>query len=284
MLSEPFMQRALLAALFLGPMCGLLGVFVTARRMSFFSDTVAHAALAGVAAGFLLGFEEPTVAVVAFCLAVALAMLWLKERTDLLNDTILALLLSSSVALGVVLLSLQRSRWAELDKYLFGDILSVGWSDVSLTAVVALGTGLVLFLQLNALVLVTAHEDLAHVSGLPVRRLNYAFVILLTLTVSLGVRLLGVILITSLVVLPAAAARNLARNLRQQILGSIALGGLGAAGGVLVSYPTNLPTGPTVTLSLAALFAVSLGVSLLRRRAVPPSAAPAPAPPPASPP
>ncbi|MFM7102081.1 MAG: metal ABC transporter permease, partial [Verrucomicrobiota bacterium] len=240
--------------------------------------------LAGVAAGFLLGFEEPTVAVVAFCLAVALAMLWLKERTDLLNDTILALLLSSSVALGVVLLSLQRSRWAELDKYLFGDILSVGWSDVSLTAVVALGTGLVLFLQLNALVLVTAHEDLAHVSGLPVRRLNYAFVILLTLTVSLGVRLLGVILITSLVVLPAAAARNLARNLRQQILGSIALGGLGAAGGVLVSYPTNLPTGPTVTLSLAALFAVSLGVSLLRRRAVPPSAAPAPAPPPASPP
>lgn len=279
MLSEPFMQRALLAALFLGPMCGLLGVFVTARRMSFFSDTVAHAALAGVAAGFLLGFEEPTVAVVAFCLVVALAMLWLKERTDLLNDTILALLLSASVALGVVLLSLQRSRWAELDKYLFGDILSVGWNDVGLTALVAIGTGLVLFLQLNALVLVTAHEDLAHVSGLPVRRLNYAFVILLTLTVSLGVRLLGVVLITSLVVLPAAAARNVARNLRQQILGSIALGGLGAAGGVLVSYPTNLPTGPTVTLTLAALFAVSLGVSLLRRR-VAPSPAPVPVLPP----
>jgi len=102
---EPFMQRALLAALVMGPLCGFMGVFVTARRMSFFSDTIAHAALAGVALGFWLGVKDPTLPMIIFSLAVALLILWLKERTVLLNDTIMALLLSGSVAFGMVVLS-----------------------------------------------------------------------------------------------------------------------------------------------------------------------------------
>src|SRR5947207_11045778 len=103
MFTEPFMQRAFLAALFLAPLCALLGVFVIARRMAFFSDTVSHSALAGVALGFWLGFAEPTVPMVGFSLLVAALMMWLKERTEVLSDTIMALLLSGPVALGGII-------------------------------------------------------------------------------------------------------------------------------------------------------------------------------------
>jgi zinc transport system permease protein len=123
---------------------------------------------------------------------------------------------------------------------------------------VLIGVGSVLFWQLNALALLTAHADLAHVSGIPVRWLNYGFVALLTVTVALSIRLLGIILVTSLVVIPPAAARNLARSLRQQILLSLLLGLVGAGGGVALSYPLNLPSGPCITLTLAGLFVLSL--------------------------
>jgi ABC-type Mn2+/Zn2+ transport system permease subunit len=265
MFTELIMQRALLAAMLLGPACGLIGVFVTARRMSFFSDTVAHAALAGVAAGFMLGLPDPTIPLLVVCTLVAAAMLWLKERTELLTDTIMALLLSASVALGVVLLSLQRSRWAELDRYLFGDIVSVGWQDVAWCAVVAAVVTSSIFLNLNSLTLITANEDLAQVTGVKVRRNNYAFVLLLTVTVALSIRLLGVVLVTSLVVIPAASARNLAANLRQQLVISLLIGLLGAVGGVVLSYPLNIPSGPTVTLTLALLFIATLALSRFRR-------------------
>jgi len=264
---EPFMLRALLAALLLGPLCGFIGVFVTARRMSFFSDTVAHAALAGVALGFWFGLADPTVPMVLFSLLIAGLILWLRERTDLLNDTIMALLLSGSVALGMVILSLLKGFRGELDRYLFGDILSVGWADVGLALGALVVVGSVLILRLNALALMTAHTDLAHVSGVPVRGLNYAFVALLTLTVALSIRLLGIILVTSLVVIPPAASRNLARSLRQQLLLSLSLGILGAGGGVALSYPLNLPSGPCITLTLAVLFIVSLAASRARRPA-----------------
>ena len=266
-LAEPFMQRALLVALALGPICGFLGVFVTARRMAFFSDTISHAALTGVAAGFLAGFEEPTIPVLLYCSLVAVAMLWLREKTQLLNDTIMAVLLSSSVAGGVVLLSLQRNRWAELDKFLLGDILSVNWTDVGVAWGVACFVAGVLLWKLTPLVLLTTHEDLAHVGGIRVRAMNYGFVILLTVAVSLSIRALGILLVTSLIVLPPAIARSLSHNLRQHIMLSFIVGVVGAGGGVLSSYPLNLPTGPTITLTLSLLFVLSLVVRRLRRDA-----------------
>jgi ABC-type Mn2+/Zn2+ transport system permease subunit len=257
-LAEPFMQRALLMVLALGPVCGLLGVFVTARRMSFFSDTVSHAALTGVAAGFLAGFEDPTVPVLAFCILVAVALLWLRERTRLLNDTLMAVLLSLSVALGVVLLSMQSNRRGELDRFLLGDVLSVSWTDVGLAAGSSLLIASVLLFFLNPLVLLTAHEDLAHVAGVRVRLMNYGFAILLTLAVSLSIRALGILLVTSLIVLPPAIARAFSPNLRRHLILSFAAGLVGSAGGVMLSYPFNLPTGPTVSLTMGALFCASV--------------------------
>lgn len=260
MFTDPFMQRALLAALFLGPLCALLGVFVVARRMAFFSDTVSHSALAGVALGFWWGFAEPTLPMIGFCLMVAAAMIWLKENTDLLTDTIMALLLSGSVALGVIILSLLKggSYQGELNRYLFGDIVAIGWQDVWLGAALLGLVGVGMFAQLSSITLLAAQEDLAHVCGVPVKRLNYLFVMVLTLTVALSIRLLGIILVTSLIVIPPAAARSLSRNLRQHILLSIAFGLLGGVGGTLISYQLDVPCGSTIVLTCIGIFLLSL--------------------------
>src|SRR5678815_5093500 len=123
MFTEAFMIRALLAALLLAPACALLGVFVTARKMSFFSDTIAHGALAGVALGVWFGLADLTIPMILFSLLVAAALIWIKENTELMNDTIMALLLSGSVAFGIIILRLLNGSPAQIHGYLFGDIL-----------------------------------------------------------------------------------------------------------------------------------------------------------------
>lgn len=258
MFTEAFMQRALLAALLLGPLCGLLGVFVTARRMAFFSDTIAHGALTGVALGFWLGLADPTVPVIGFSLLVAAAILWLKEETELLTDTIMALLLSGSVAVGILILSLLKGYVGDMHRYLFGDILLVDSKDVWLAGLMFIVVCWWVFANLSSLTLLTAQEDMAHVCGVPVRRLNYLFVLVLTITVALSIRLLGIILVTSLVVIPPAAARNLTRNLRQQIILSLLIGLLGGLGGTMLAYQLDVPCGPAIVLTCIAVFLVSL--------------------------
>src|SRR5215218_3505039 len=194
MFTEPFMQRALLAALFLGPLCAFMGVFVTARRMAFFSDTISHAALTGVALGFWFGMVDPTWPMVAVSLLVAFGIMWLRENTDLLTDTIMALLLSASVAVGVIILSLLKEFRGELHSYLFGEILAIGPQEVWLAAVLFVAGSAVLFWQLTSLTLLTAHEDVAQVCGVPVRKFNYISVVVLTFAVALTIRLVGIIL------------------------------------------------------------------------------------------
>ncbi|HKQ39702.1 MAG TPA: metal ABC transporter permease [Verrucomicrobiae bacterium] len=258
MFSEPFMQRALIAALCLGPLCAFLGVFVTARRMAFFSDTISHGALTGVAIGLWLGFADPTIALIGVSLLVAGAIFWLKEKTDLLTDTIMALLLSGSVALGIIILSLLKRRPGDIHNYLFGDIFAIRWWEVRLIPSLVLVVGIGLFVMLNRVSLITVHEDLAHVSGVPVRFMNFLFIVVLTLTVAVTIRLLGIILVTALIVVPPAAARNLSRNLRQQIVLSIVFGLLGAFSGTALSYRLDLPCGPAIVMACIILFMASL--------------------------
>lgn len=261
-----FMLRAFAAALLLAPICGALGVFVTARRMSFFSDTIAHGALAGVAIGAWLGLADLTIPMIGFSLVVALAILWLKEHTELLTDTIMALLLSGSVALGVILLGLQKANRGDLHAYLFGDILAIGPTDLWLAGGLFVGAGLWLFLRLSDLALLAAHEDMAHVCGVRVRRLNLAFVAVLTVAVAISIRLLGIILVTSLLVIPAATARNLSRNLRQQLLFSLLVGLGGGLGGIATAYALNVACGPAIVMVCILLFLFSLPANRLLGR------------------
>ncbi len=264
MFTEPWMQRALLVAMFLAPLCALLGVFVTARRMSFFSDTISHAGLAGVAIGSWLGLIDPTLPLLAVSLGVAAAIFWLKEKTELLTDTIMALLLSGSVAFGIIVFSLLKSRPGDIHGFLFGDILAVGPREVWEAALLFTVVGVGVFVHLSELSLITAQEEMARVCGVPVRRMNCLFVLVLTLTVALTIRLLGIVLVTSLLVIPPAAARNLSRSLRQQLLFSLLFGLVGGLGGAMFSYQLNVPCGPTIVLTCIGLFLITLIVGKAR--------------------
>lgn len=258
MFTELYMLRALAAAALLAPTCALLGVFVTARRMSFFSDTIAHGALAGVALGVWMGMSEVTIPMILFSLLVAAAILWIKENTDLMTDTIMALLLSGSVALGMIVLSMLRGSASFIHGYLFGDILAVGDQDLVYAGILFAIVFIGMFWKLSQVTLLSAHEEMAYVCGISVKALNYAFILVLTITVALSIRLLGIILVTALLVVPPAAARNISRNLRQQIIWSLVLGLVGGVVGIATSYQLNVPCGPAIVLASIFLFLVTL--------------------------
>ena len=201
----------------------------------------------------------------AVSIGVASLLLWLRQRTELLTDTILALLLSTSVALGVVIFSQLKGYRGEMERYLFGDILSVSPMDLLTASIISVGVTVLILVWFNALTLITTHEDLAHVTGIPVRWINLGFTLALTLVVTLAIRLVGIILVTSLLVVPAATARNIACNLRQQTVIAWLLGLGSALGGVVASYSFNLPCGPTIVLVCAALFVASLALQKVVR-------------------
>lgn len=261
--AEAYMLRALAAAALLAPACALLGVFVTARRMSFFSDTIAHGALAGVALGVWFGLTELTIPMILFSLLVAAAILWIKENTELMTDTIMALLLSGSVAFGMIILKLLGGSTARIHSYLFGDILAVANQDVVFAAILfALVFGAI-FWKLSQLTLLSASEEMAFVCGISVKVLNYLFILGLTVTVAMSIRLLGIILVTALLVVPPAAARNISRNLRQQIIYSIIIGLFAGVVGIIASFQFDLPSGPAIVLTAIALFVITLPLGKL---------------------
>jgi ABC-type Mn2+/Zn2+ transport system permease subunit len=188
-----------------------------------------------------------------------------------MTDTIMALLLSGSVSLAMILFAVLKSYRGEVHRFLFGDILAVSAGEVMAAGILlgVVGTGL--FYRLSALSLVTAQEDLAHVCGIRVRRLNYLFSLVLTLTVAMSIRLMGIILVSSLLVIPAAAARNLSRNLRQHLIGSVIVGVFSGLAGTLLSYQLDAPCGPTIVMAAISCFLITLilaGLGMRRSRAL----------------
>lgn len=277
-LDLPQMQRAFLIALIAGPVAGLLGTFITSRRMAFFSDAIAHSAMTGVTLGFALRLADDArspamqATLVVFCVAIALLMAWLFERTTLHTDTVIAFSYAGSVALGVVLISRLRGYRA-LEGALFGDILAASRTDVWTIAALGVVTLGFLFFNLRALTLMIVQEDLAKLEGFPTRRLNYFFVVLVAVVVALLLRQLGALLISGLIVVPAAAARVIAGTFRRMLAMSAALGLIGAATGVFSSYHLDTPTGPTIVLADVALLTVCLlltSIPRFRSRGIPP--------------
>jgi zinc transport system permease protein len=193
-------------------------------------------------------------------LLVAAAIVWIKENTELMTDTIMALLLSGSVAIGIIILKMLRGSSSQIQAYLFGDILALGDQDVLFAAILFAAVFFGTFLKLSQLTLLSAHEEMAFVCGVRVKALNYLFILVLTITVALSIRLLGIILVTALLVVPPAAARNISRNLRQQIVYSLALGLIGGVIGIALSYRLNVPCGPAIVLSAIGLFGVTLAI------------------------
>ena len=257
-----FLLSALLAGLALALVAGPLGSFVVWRRMAYFGDTLSHAALLGVALGFLLDLS-PTLAVTAGCLLLAVLLVTLQQRQPLASDTLLGILAPTTLSLGLVVLSFMDEVRIDLMAYLFGDLLAVGHEDLLW---ILGGSALVMALLLplwRRLLAITVHEELARVEGLPVAALRLALMLLIAVVIAVAMKIVGVLLITSLLIIPAAAAQRHARTPEQMAIGASLLGMLAVAAGLSLSWFQDTPAGPSIVVSAAAIFLA--GFALPRR-------------------
>ncbi|NHB91041.1 zinc ABC transporter permease subunit ZnuB [Photorhabdus cinerea] len=246
-----------LAGILLAIAAGPLGSFVVWRRMSYFGDTLAHASLLGVAFGLLLNIS-PFYAVIAVTLILAIILVWLEKRPQLAIDTLLGIMAHSALSLGLVVVSLMSNVRVDLMAYLFGDLLSVTYEDIWLIAIgVAIVTTL-LFWQWNALLSMTVSQEIAFVDGIKIQRLRVLLMLVTALTIGLAMKFVGALIITSLLIIPAATARRFARTPEQMAGIAIATGIISVTGGLAFSALYDTPAGPSVVLCAAVLFIISL--------------------------
>lgn len=251
---DEFLLRALLAGLGVALVAGPLGAFVVWRRMAYFGDTLAHSALLGVALAYLLSIDL-NLGVLITCVAVALILLALQRQQRLASDTLLGILAHTALSLGLVTLAFLETLRVDLMGFLFGDILAVGWRDVALIwagGLVVLGA---LALLWRPLLAITVHEELAQVEGVPVVRVRLALTLLLAVVVALAMKVVGILLITSLLIIPAAAARRFSRTPEAMAALAALAGCLAVAGGLAGSLRLDTPAGPSVVVAAALLFA-----------------------------
>jgi ABC-type Mn2+/Zn2+ transport system permease subunit len=268
LLTYGFMQRALLAGVLVGLLCGVLGFFVVLKRLSFIGVGISHSAFGGIAIGIVLGVE-PLAAAAVFATLVAWAIGWLSRAGRLHEDTAIGILFSSAMALGVALISLSSTYQVDLFGYLFGNILAVSPQDLWVLggiAVVVLATILLLFKELLFLAF---DEEVARASGLPVTALYFLLLSCLALSVVAAIRVVGIVLVEALLVIPAAIGYQLARSYRGMLCISAVTATASAVAGLLVSYFFNVAAGATIVLVLSLLFVLALAVARNRRVATP---------------
>jgi zinc transport system permease protein len=264
LLGLPFMQRALLAGLLSGALGGLLGSVAVLRQLSFFSDALGHSALLGITLGVLLGLD-PTLVLVPFAVLFALLVNALVQRSRLSADALLNIIYSSSLAIAVLVLSRFPRAGGGLQQLLFGDILGVSWLDLGLMAAMLVVTVFGLVLNRRAQILLCVDEPLARSRGIAADRQRLLFVVALAVVVALSIKAVGVLLISAFVVIPASAARLLARSFSGYQLVASGLGALGAVLGLLASAAFNLPSGPSVVLVQLLGFLLAVLVSACGR-------------------
>jgi zinc/manganese transport system permease protein len=251
----PFMQRALMGGVLTGLMGGLLGSFTILRQLSFFSDALGHSALLGISIGFLLGIS-PSWILLPFSVVFALTVTYVLERTQLWTDALLNIIYSSSLAIGIILLSFRDEYRGGISHLLFGDILAVQTTDLVFSAVLLVACAGFIGLTLRSQILMTLHEPMAMARGVNVSAQRTTFIVLLALVVGISIKAIGVLLISAFVVIPACAARLLSRQFTHYILISASLGAISAVIGMLLSALFDLPSGPSIVT-------VQLGIFLL---------------------
>ena len=256
-LTEPFFQRALLAGLAIASVAGPVGCFIVWRRMAYFGETLAHSGLFGVGLGLLLGFSL-TLGAVATGVAVALLLMLLKSQRVLATDTLLGILSHASLALGIVTVGLVTGSAGDHMDLLFGDILTVSWKDVTVVWIGGAVVLLILGLLWRDLIAMSVHEDLAQAEGVNVKRVELGFVLLIALMTAISMKIVGLLLITALLIIPAAAARRLTSTPEGMALAAAALACVSVVMGLALSAYANAITGPAIVLSAGLLFVLTL--------------------------
>ncbi len=251
-----FMQRALLAGVFVALSCSLMGVLLVLRRMSLMGDGLSHIAFGGLAIGLFTGLP-PLLTALGTCVIGALGIEWLKQR-KVGADAAIAVLFSLGLAIGVVLVSLAKGFNLDLFSFLFGSILAVSASDVVLVAVLgALVTAIVLLLY-KELLFITFDEQAAKASGIKVRALNMMVMLLTAVTVIVAMRVVGVLLVSSLIVLPTVTAQQFARSFKQTMIFAVISALLSVFLGLTAAFYLDLAAGGAIVLVACVLFILAL--------------------------
>jgi zinc transport system permease protein len=250
-----FMWRAVLAITVIAPLCALMGVHVVNFRMAFFSDAISHSTFAGVALGFLLGLE-PFYAVIGLGVAAGISITLLKSRSELSSDTIISVILSALVALGITLLYVQKETRG-FEAYLYGAVLAISDRELLLLYGVGLAVFFLIARWFNRLILISLNLNLAASRGIPARRTEYLFAVLLALVVTFSLRAVGLFMVTALLVIPAATARNLAGGVRGLFWIAVITALAAGLSGILLSFYLDTPAGATIILISSLLFLLS---------------------------
>lgn len=250
---DDFLWRAALGGFGVALAAGPLGCFIIWRRMAYFGASIAHTALLGVALGFTLAIDF-TLGIMATCVAFALAIVLLQRRTNLTSDTLLGILAHAALAIGLVAMAFLKGVRVDLMAYLFGDILAVSAIDLLW---IYIGGGLsvaILAAIWRPLLSITVHEELARAEGIPVLAIQLIFTLLLAIVIAVSMKIVGALLIISLLIIPAATARPFSRSPEMMAILAALIGSLSVAGGLFASFQWDTPSGPSIVVVAFVLF------------------------------
>ena len=256
---DDFFVRALIAGFGVALVSAPVGCFVVWRRMAYFGAALAHAALLGVALGFLFSVNL-VLAVTVICVLIGVALFAMQRQRTLADDTLLGILAHATLAAGLIAIAFMETVRIDLMAYLFGDILAVTATDVAWVW----GGGLIVFACLAAiwrpLLSITIHEDLARVDGLPVNRIRFVFMLLISIVIAVAMKIVGILLIVSLLIIPPAAARRYSSTPEQMAAIGAMIGSIAVAGGLAASLQWDTPAGPSIVAAASMLFFASLAI------------------------
>ncbi len=252
-----FMQNALLAILVVVPLFALLGAMVVNNQMAFFSDTLGHSALTGIAIGVIVGVNDPTWSMLIFAVFIAIAVTIIKERTGTSADTIIGAVSATAVALGIVILS-KGGGFARYSRYLVGDLLSISPQEVTALGLVLIAVLVLWYIIFNQLLLLSINPSLAGSRGFRVRLVETCFAVSLAMVVTFSIQWIGILIINALLVLPAAAARNVAAGMKSYHLWTFLITAVCGVSGLILSYYWDTATGATIVLLAALCYVFTL--------------------------
>jgi len=262
---DDFLWRALIGGIGLALVTGPIGCFIVWRRMAYFGDTLAHAALLGVSLGFILDIS-PNIGTIVVCVLLAIVLVLLQQQKRLATDTLLGILSHSALSLGLVVLAFLEELRIDLYSYLFGDLLAISETDIYWIYIGGAAMLLCLGFIWRSLLALTVHEELAQVEGVPVARIRFIFMLMIALIIAIAMKIVGILLITSLLIIPPATARYFSTTPLQMALFSSVLGGISIVGGLGLSYQVDTPAGPSVVVAAMLLFLLVATTPLLKRR------------------
>lgn len=254
-----FMKNAFLAVLLVTPLFGVLGTMVVSNRMAFFSDSLGHGAFTGIALGVLLGIASPLLSLLVFSIAFALFITWIKNKSGASADTVIGVFSATAIALGLMLMS-RGGSFNKYSTYLIGDILAITPGDLAGLLAVFVFVLLAWGLLYNRLLVLSVNASFARSRGIPALLYESAFAALLAVVVAISIQWEGILIINALLVLPAAAARNVATSVKSYHLASVLIALVSGIVGLILAYYADLAAGATIVVVAAVFFFVTLAL------------------------